>query len=141
MKNYIIILLIALTLGACSPQKRLHRLVALHPELVQNDTIHIIDTTIIPEVRIDTMIHTDQLRDTVIITKENIRVKIHQVNDTVYIEAERESDTVILHKEIPIEKIVYQKPNRNPNNEVTYFLFGVLVIMVVLFLTSKCFRV
>jgi hypothetical protein len=115
----------------CSPQKRLHRLVALHPELVQNDTIRINDTTFIPSVQIDTVVHVNTLRDTVTISKEKVRVKIHQIKDTVYINAEREPDTVVVHKEIPIEKIVYQKPGGKTNNGVIWFFVGVLVVMVV----------
>ena len=131
MKNYILILLVALILGACSPQKRLHRLLALHPYLVQNDTIHIIDTTIIPEVRIDTLVHIDQLRDTIIITKENIRVKIHQVKDTVYIEAQREADTVVVTKEIAVERVVYQKPiEEEVKWDAIVFSFFILFMLI-----------
>jgi len=134
MKNYIIILLIALLLGACSPQKRLHRLVALHPELVQNDTIKINDTTFIPSVQIDTLVHVNTLHDTVTITKEKLRVQIHRIKDTVYIEAEQQADTVIVHKEIPVEKIVYQKPDGKTNIGLIWFLLGALVVMVVVVL-------
>jgi len=134
MKNYIIILLIALILGACSPQKRLHRLVALHPELVQNDTIRINDTTFIPSIQIDTMVHVNTLHDTVTITKEKLRVQFHRIKDTVYIEAEQKADTVILHKEVPVEKIVYQKPDGKTNIGVIWFLLGALVVMVVVVL-------
>jgi hypothetical protein len=131
MKNYIIILLIALILGACSPQKRLHRLVALHPELVQNDTIRINDTTFIPSIQIDTLVHINTLHDTVTITKEKLRVQIHRIKDTVYIEAEQQADTVIVHKEVPVEKIVYQKPDGKTNIGLIWFLLGALVVMVV----------
>jgi len=140
MKNYIIILLIALILGACSPQKRLHRLVALHPELVQNDTIKINDTTFIPSVQIDTLVHVNTLHDTVTITKEKLRVQIHRIKDTVYIEAEQQADTVIVHKEVPVEKIVYQKPDGKTNIALIWVLLGVLVVMVVvLVLGFGCF--
>ena len=140
MKNYIIILLIALILGACSPQKRLHRLVALHPELVQNDTIKINDTTFIPSVQIDTLVHVNTLHDTVTITKEKLRVQIHRIKDTVYVEAEQQADTVIVHKEVPVEKIVYQKPDGKTNIALIWVLLGVLVVMVVvLVLGFGCF--
>ena len=90
----------------CSPQKRLNRLVALNPELVQTDTIHIRDTTIIRETRIDTSFNQNQLTDTVIITKEKLTVKIHQILATVYVEAEHAADTVVVDKEVVVEKVV-----------------------------------
>jgi len=94
-------LMAAMLLGSCSAEKRLHRLVALHPELVTKDTIRIQDTTLIPEVRIDTVVHYSQLKDTVTIEKEKLTVRIHQVRDTVYIEAVQKPDTIVHLREIP----------------------------------------
>jgi hypothetical protein len=116
---------------ACSPQKRLHRLVALHPELTQRDTIRIQDTTILPQVQIDTLVHFQELRDTIQIEKENVKIQIHQVHDTIFIQAQKATDTVVVHKEIPVEKIVYQKPDGKTKNVVIWFLLRVLVMMLV----------
>ena len=74
--------------------------------------------------------HINTLQDTVIITKEKLRVQIHRIKDTVYIEAEQQADTVIVHKEVPVEKIVYQKPDGKTNIGVIWFLLGALVVMV-----------
>ena len=74
--------------------------------------------------------HINTLQDTVIITKEKLRVQIHRIKDTVYIEAEQQADTVIVHKEIPVEKIVYQKPDGKTNIGLIWFLLGALVVMV-----------
>ncbi|MBN2771835.1 MAG: hypothetical protein JXR90_14170 [Spirochaetes bacterium] len=99
--------LATIILSSCSPEYRLHRLIALHPELVKNDTIHIQDTTFLPELRIDTVVHESRLRDTVTITKEKLTVKIHQLRDTVYIEARQDPDTIIITKEIPVERVIH----------------------------------
>ena len=124
----------------CSPQKRLNRLVALHPELVQADTIHIRYTTIIPETRIDTSFNQDRLKDTVIITKEKLTVKIHQVLDIVYVEAEQEADTVVVEKEVVVEKINV-KDNASKSGNGAFNLFGlynyriyILILLGILFL-------
>ncbi|MDD2636774.1 MAG: hypothetical protein PHW82_14880 [Bacteroidales bacterium] len=79
----------------------------------QKVKLKIENTTLLPEIRIDTVIHVNKLRDTVTITKEKLTVRIHQVLDTVYIEAEREADTVIIEKEIPVDRIVYQTKDKN----------------------------
>ena len=57
--NALIILILALTILAsagCSPQRRLERLIENNPQLLQNDTIQIHDTIIIPEVSVDTIV-------------------------------------------------------------------------------------
>jgi len=46
--------IIAIGLLSCSPQKRLNRLVKKHPHLIQNDTVIVHDTLIIPTIQIDT---------------------------------------------------------------------------------------
>jgi len=111
MKIYFIILVLSiLVLTSCSPERRLHRLITKHPELTQMDTIVFTDTTIIPELRIDTLVHHSALKDTVIITKEKLRLQLIEINDTIYIDAYQEADTVIITKEIPIERIIHTKP-------------------------------
>jgi len=102
---------IAMLFSSCSAEKRLHRLVALHPELVTKDTIRIQDTTLIPELRIDTLVHYSRLQDTITIEKEKLMVRIHQVRDTVYIQAVQKEDTVIHSKEIPVDKVIHKNPH------------------------------
>ncbi|MBN2776504.1 MAG: hypothetical protein JXR36_02610 [Bacteroidales bacterium] len=109
-KQFLYLLILAAVIvsltSSCTPQKRLNRLVALHPELATTDTIRIRDTTIIPETRIDTSFNQDRLKDTVILTKEKLTVKIHQVLDTVYVEADHAADTVVVEKEVVVERVV-----------------------------------
>ena len=106
----LMIMAVLMLFSSCSAEKRLHRLVALHPELVTKDTIRIQDTTLIPEVRIDTLVHYSRLKDTVTIEKEKLTVRIHQVRDTVYIQAVQKEDTVVHYKEIPVDKIIHNNP-------------------------------
>ena len=87
------------------------RILALHPELVQNDTIRIQDTTIIPGVKIDTLVLFSQLKDTITITKKKLQVKLFAVNDTVYLWAEQKGDTVVVEKEVVVERVVLPKTN------------------------------
>jgi len=133
-KHKIITGLIAVILGvmmmSCSAEKRLHRLVALHPELVTKDTIRIQDTTLIPELRIDTLVHYSRLHDTITIEKEKLTVRIHQVSDTVYIQAIQKEDTVIHSKEIPVDKIIHKNPYAKEEDPgIVWLDVIVLVIM------------
>ena len=112
MKKYIFSILILLLLLSCSPQKRLHRLVKKHPELTQLDTIKIIDTVIVPGTNIDTVFHSSLLHDTVTITKENLQIKLIEINDTIYLNADVKTDTVIIERKIPIERIIHVEPEK-----------------------------
>lgn len=124
---------------SCTPEKRLHRLVALHPELSTTDTIHILDTTFLPETRIDTVVHESRLYDTITITKEKLKLRIHKVHDTVYISAEHKADTVIIEKKVPVDRIVHEIPERHTNKTAPLFdLYNlrllILIILGILFL-------
>ena len=44
--------------------------------------------------------------------KEKLRIKILEVNDTVFLDAEVKSNTVVLIKEIPVGKLVYVEPEK-----------------------------
>ena len=110
INNFPLSIILVLTLLSCSPQKKLHRLLKKHPELLQTDTIKINDSIFIPEIRIDTIFHYSTLKDTIVITKENLKIKILEHNDTVYLDASVKSDTVVIVKEIPVEKLAYVEP-------------------------------
>jgi hypothetical protein len=122
-KHILLIVSASIFFFSCTPQKRLNRLIAFHPELKTTDTIRIQDTTIIPATRIDTSFHESKLNDTVIINKEKLKLKLHCIHDTVYVEAEREADTVVIEKEVAVEKVVIK--NNAPKSENGAFnLFG-----------------
>jgi len=57
-------LLLLLLLTSCSPQYRLNRLLALHPELKTSDTIFIRDSLIVPQIQVDTLFDFKTIRDT-----------------------------------------------------------------------------
>ena len=109
-KNLILFTFSFLLLASCTPQKRLHRLLTKHPELTQLDTLIIQDTIITPGVNIDTIFHSSVLKDTITITKENLQIKLIQINDTIYLDAVVEPDTVIISKEIIVDRIIHTKP-------------------------------
>lgn len=108
----LLILFVTLILISCNPQKRINRIIKNHPELAIADTIHIADTAITSAVMIDSAVSLEALKDTVIITKEKLEVRLIEINDTVLIHAYHEPDTLIISKDVPVEKIVYQKASK-----------------------------
>ena len=133
MKNTILIILTILLLASCSPQRRLHRLVTKHPELSRVDTIKIQDTVIVLGLKADTVFHSSLLKDTIIITKEKLKIRLIEINDTIYLDAEVEPDTVIITKEILVDRIIHTEPVKWWI-EYWWVLVVLLGIVVILFL-------
>lgn len=135
------LLLICLILVSCSPIKRLERFQKRHPYLFVNrvDTLLIRDTIkfTIPGTKLDTAVPVASLRDTIVITKDNIRTVVYQHNDSVFITTT--ADTVV--KLVPFEKQVTfsnKEPFRKPRDGLgvwEYFLpaFILSVILALLF--------
>ena len=102
-------LLILLLITSCSPQRRFIRLIKKHPYLLTTDTITIHDTVTveIPSVIHDTVFtehfFTEITRDTLILQKERLTVKIFHdtIKKSIYVYGE--CDTVI------VEKIIERK--------------------------------
>ena len=105
MKQLTIILL-TLTIVACSPKTRFTRLITKHPELITTDSITIHDTVrvVVPEVKVDTVVKVNDLLDTIYIEKEQLKVKVWMKGDDVFIEGK--CDTVyidkIIERRIPV---------------------------------------
>jgi hypothetical protein len=148
MKNlrYLTILFAVITITfSCTPQKRLSRLVKLHPELTITDTIKINDTVITTQTRIDTSFHHSSIKDTITIEKEKLRLQIVEICDTIYIEVEHEADTIVIEKEIPVERIVVQENNEEKiqslddllNRKWFWVLVGAGISGLLIFLLKK----
>ncbi len=132
MKNLIVILLIILSVAACSPQKRLNRIVRNHPELLQKDTITIVDT--IYGWEYDTIVKFGT-NDTVIIKKENTTVTIYKYFNTDSIYVGVETDTIFKEIKVPVEKIVVEK--KNDWEQILIFIGAILILLIILALVLR----
>ncbi len=136
-------IIVLLATFSCTPQKRLSRLVALHPELTITDTIKINDTVITTQIRIDTAFHSSTIKDTVTIEKEKLRLQIVEIRDTIYIEAEVVPDTIVIEREIPVEKIAQPQQSENEIQSLDDLLnrrwFWVVVGCVLVFFILRAF--
>jgi hypothetical protein len=111
VKRHIVQVLAVILLVACSPQKRMNRLINKFPNLVQLDTIKIVDTVIVPTIEHDTTtIFKVSTHDTVINSE---KVFLKYFYDTLTREIHHEyicfGDTIIQEKIVPIEKVIYKE--------------------------------
>ena len=136
MKQLIIILL-TLTIVACSPKTRFTRLITKHPELITTDSVTIHDTVrvVVPEVKVDTVVKVNDLLDTIFLEKEQLKVKVWMKGDQVFIEGK--CDTVyveqIIERRIPVryyEKTPWWK--RLLNN-----LLPILIIFAIVYFVYR----
>ncbi len=138
-----IVLLMMLAAGSgCTPQKRLDRLVKKHPHLSKIDTVKVTDTfqVMVPGIRADTNMQKatflSSLKDTIILQKEQLTVKIYEYRDSVFIDAKCDTvyKTVVREVKVPYSTVT-------PNNKGSWYdyLIALLVIVVVYYLILRYF--
>ena len=113
-------ILSVILLCGCSPQKRLNRLVAKHPELINRYTIYRNDTTIINGTIIDTVFKSGITKDTIIIKENNLTIKYFNDGKTTYIKGKVDTITVI--KKVPL---IVNSVNVKPLNRKERFVMWV----------------
>ena len=141
MKQLTVILL-TLTMIACSPTKRFTRLIEKYPYLITTDTVVIKDTITlyVPEVHTDTVVTLKQLIDTVTLTKDRVTVKTWYVpkEKKVYIQGKCDPIyiTKIVERKVPVkyyEKYPWWK--KLLNNLLAIFI--IFAIVYTLYRVSK----
>lgn len=126
-------------LSACTPQKRLSRLITKFPHLVQNDTIIARDTVevVVPSVELDTLFSVKELHDTVTIEKDNLVYRTWIVNDTVYVSAKCDTVKIRVPVEIPVE---VEKVCPQEENTLQWWFFagaGLLLLIIIIALLAR----
>ena len=131
MKPITTLLLLILLLSSCSPQRRLNRLLALHPELKTPDTLLIHDTIPVPQFQTDTILRLSTLHDTVTLHKDHLQVKIHRLHDTIYIQSKTLPDTIFITRRIPIQLIRYVQPDRLDNliSKIPWLVIALILLI------------
>lgn len=111
MKRYTEIALLILFLSSCSPQQRLQRLLKKNPQLIELDTIRVIDTVIIDNYTYDTITKIHLHDSTTVINNEKVILKYFYDTLTreIWHEVECIGDTIIKEKVIQVEKVVYKQ--------------------------------
>jgi len=119
---------------ACSPQKKLERLVAHHPELRLADTILFRDSLKLPEVTLDTALALIRLSDTTVIRKDRLEISLIRLRDTIYLKGRCKADTIIRTLRIPVEriKLIKTEPKENVLSKFMWIAAGLIVIILLL---------
>jgi hypothetical protein len=111
VKRYTEIALLILFLSSCSPQQRLQRLLKKNPQLIELDTIRVIDTVIINNYTHDTITNIHLHDSTTVINNEKVILKYFYDTLTreIWHEVQCIGDTIIKEKVVQVEKVVYKQ--------------------------------
>ena len=132
-------ILLFLLLIACSPQKRLNRLIDKHPELLQQDTLNLVihDTVVIESVSHDTTTQLIYHDSTIIVNNEKVFAKYYY--DTItrefhhYVECKGDTVTVIKEIAVPYEKVVVVELTWWEKWRDTIIIVGIIILLLILF--------
>ena len=138
MLKSVVYLLLLLTITSCSPKMRFTKLIEKYPYLLTSDTIIIHDTVKVevPRVVYDTIINehffTEITRDTLILQKERLTIKIFHdtISKNIYINGECDTITIekVIIRKIPIKYYEKTPTWRKILNKV--LLWGLVLILL-----------
>lgn len=126
-------------LTSCSAQWHLATAVKKDPTILEGDTLVVRDTVVVPPVVITDTVTTRQ-HDTIVVQKDRLRVKIVKKLDTLIIEGECASDTIVKTIEVPYEKITYverETPMQIVQRWLLYLLSAIVGFKVIQRLLDK----
>ena len=133
LKSSILVLLLI----ACSPQKRLNRLINKYPHLTETsiDTIFVIDTVIIDNYDTTVLNNIIKHDSTIVINNEKVYLKYFYdtLRQEIYHEIECFGDTIIKEKIIPykVEKVVYKELTWWQQYKHLIIIFALLLIALI----------
>lgn len=128
-------LYLILILFSCSPIQRHARIVKKFPYVHRVDSVKLIDTIRINTNKVisDTVVHENYLLDTIVLTKDNLTVKVLRFRDSIYINGECDTIFVekIIERNIPVK--YYQKKDSN----TFYWQFFALILILIIIFTKR----
>lgn len=126
----LIVILIFFT--SCSPIRRHDRIVRKYPFVHTTDSIKMIDTiqVITDKVVVDTVFGINELTDGVVVEKDNLKIKLITVKDSIYVDGQ--CDTIFIDKvverTIPVK--YYEKKSFNWWIIVVVALSSMLIVLL-----------
>ena len=133
LKSSILVLLLI----ACSPKKRLNRLINKYPYLTEItiDTIYSIDTVIIDNYDTTVLNKIIKHDSTIVVNNEKVYLKYFYdtLKETIIHEVECFGDTVIKEKIIPykVEKVVYKELTWWQQYKQLIIIFALLILALI----------
>jgi hypothetical protein len=137
IRKVLIQIILFICLVACSPQKRLNRLLTNHPTLVQADTITVIDSVIVENYTRDTTTIIKTHDTTTVINNERVVLKYFYdtLREVIHHEVKCLGDTVYVETLVPIEKAVFREISWW--DKYKEFIYIGLVLLIVLIILKK----
>jgi len=132
-KNWLALLITTILLNSCGAQWHLKKAIKKDPTILEKDTVVVVDTLVTAPVEVKDTI-TLEKRDTLVLTRDRLKLKIVRSFDTIAVEAECASDTIISTIRVPYEKVVYIKQRtlkEKAQNWAFYLLIGFVVYRLI----------
>ena len=126
--KWLVKLILLSSLMSCSAQWHLKKAVQKDPTILEKDTLVVTDTVVTPPVAITDTVTLKQ-QDTITLVKERLKVQLVKVNDTIIIDAECASDTIVQTIEVPYEKVIYIKKESLLEKIQRLAFYGLLVFI------------
>jgi hypothetical protein len=104
--KWLVKLTLLLLLTSCSAQWHLKKAVQKDPAILEKDTLVVTTTVVSPPVAITDTVTLRQ-HDTITLVKDRLKVQLIKVNDTITINAECASDTIVQTINVPYDRVVY----------------------------------
>ena len=128
--KWLVKLILISSLMSCSAQWHLKKAVRKDPTIMEKDTLVVRDTVVVQPVAITDTVTLKQ-QDTITLIKDKLKVRLVRVNDTITINAECASDTIISVVEVPYDKVIYvekEKPIQIIQKWMAYLLLLIVGI-------------
>ena len=126
-----LLILLAFSFTACSPQRRIERIVARHPELRMADTLLVPDTMVMAAITADTAIPLARLSDTVAITRNRLEILLISRRDTIHVRGTCKADTILRVLRVPVERIKLVSAEGGWLGKVPWIVLGLVVVAAV----------
>ena len=131
--KWIYFLTISVLLSSCSATWHLKRAVQKDPTILESDTLVVKDTVVVPPVVITDTVTTKQ-HDTIIVQKDRLKVRIVKRLDTLIIEGQCASDTIVRTIEVPVPSLVMRDSDRWYNKVYKFSFYLLLLLLLFLYL-------
>ena len=128
-------LTLILLLSSCSAQWHLSKAIKKDPTILAKDTLVVQDTVVVPPVVITDTVTTKQ-HDTIVVEKDRLKVRIVKRQDTLIIEGQCASDTIVRTIEVPYEKVIYV-PQRTIGQKIQSLVFYFGLVLLALYMVRK----
>jgi hypothetical protein len=131
------LLLLLLLFSSCTPQQRISRILRNHPDLMRHDTVTFRDTIITPGFVVDSAF-AFYSGDTVVITKERVKVRLVYLHDTLRTNITQTPDTIYREHKVIVNKVI-EVINPWYKDRVTWAIMvgGALLLLILIWLIAK----